>query len=565
MDRSLLFFLSGPNPQNKPDSQTGLSTTEYKVQFDVTNYDQNDPRQTTTEKKEVNYTLVNSLQNEGQFINFLGNSATNDFRPFTPNGEHESDIKLSSIIQWTQENRPALKLSAFHFAYLKNFNTYPANRIVALRRFNEAVPHDIMNVKSRAINTMISYYDMEKPFTLNFNEEWEDFSKGVYQLIQDIIGVQFASVGKEGGYFGDGIAGAIGGAAGTIEKVGANNLEQYFLQSIAHQMGLITQGDNIFGDPNIIYRSKIRSGSSGEDIGGSGLSCKFDYTFESTYVMLETNGIDAKAAMIDIIGNAVHMGTSNARFILTHNASEGLSKIIKEMENGNVEGLLSKVLDGLVEGMKKLGEGISNLISGVKKAFEDGGAEAGFAKAADTIQNEIQKALRDRFTRYKWQMRGAIGALSGMHTAPWHLTIGNPKCPWFTIGNIVVDSVDLKFGGEMAYNDMPSELTVTIKVSNGRPLGANEITSLFNNGRGRIYDTPEQIQKIYVPKGTAHNIGSDSNSSQLGNPTTSKNKSGISNQEQSNLNIDNDPAMNLDNTSTFSMGLSEGLDNNLGI
>lgn len=504
MDRSLLFFLSGPNPQKNRDSRTGLSTSDTSVQFDVTKYDPNNPRNTTTEQKTVNFTLVNSLQNEDQFMNYLGNSSTNDFRPVSFNPEHESDIKLSNIIQWTQDKKPALKLTAFHFAFLKNFNTYPANRIVALRRFREAVPHDIMNVQAKPLNTMISYYDMEKPFTFDFNEVWEDFNKGLYELVQDVIGIKFNNVGGSGSWVSDAIKG--------LEAASVSNLEQYLLQSVGHKLGLITTGDNLFGDPNVIYQAKIRR-ANGEDIenNSSGLECNFRYQFETTYVMLETNNIDARAAMLDIIANAVHMGTSNSRFILTHNASDGLSAIIKEMERGNVEGLLSKVLDGLIEGMKKVGEGLSELLGAFKPINNEQG-ETTLAGVAQGVSNGIEQVvsgiLRDRFSRYRWQMRGAIGALSGMHTAPWHLTIGNPKAPWFTIGNLVVTKVDLSFNGEMGYNDMPTELTVKISLENGRPMGANEITSLFNNGRGRIYDTPEKIQKIYIPNTQDHYVSS---------------------------------------------------------
>ena len=558
MDRSLLFFLSGPNPQNKPDSRTGLSTSEQTVQFDVTKYSPDDPRQTTTEQRSVNFTLVNSLQNEGQYINYLGNSATNDFRPVALNAEHESDIKLSNIIQWTQDNKPALKLTAFHFAFLKYFNTYPANRIVALRRFGEAVPHDIMNTQIKALNTMITYYDFEKPFTFDFNEKWETFDKGLYELIQDVIGIKFNNVGGSGSWVSDAIKG--------LEGASVSNLEQYLLQSVGHKLGLITTGDNLFGDPNVIYQSKIRSNANGEDIGtgesGSGLECRFVYEFETTYVMLETNNIDARAAMMDIIANAVHMGTSNSRFILTHNASDGLSSIIKEMERGNVEGLLSKVLDGLIDGMKKVGEGLSELLGAFKPVETEsgdttlGGIAQGVANGIETVVSGI---LRDRFSRYKWQMRGAIGALSGMHTAPWHLTIGNPKAPWFTMGNLVVSSVNLIFGGEYGYNDMPTELTVKIRLENGRPMGANEITSVFNNGRGRIYDTPEKIQKIYIPKDQEHNVSSNSTTNVIPSsppvntappsPQFVGEGAGYSAEVE-----DEDPKNQIENTSPFSLG-----------
>lgn len=545
MDRSLQFFLNGPNPQTQPDSKTGLSTSTTEVQFDVTTYDPNDPNTATNnEKRNINYTLVNSLQSEGQFINYLGNSATNDFRPITQNPEHESDIKLSNIIQWSQENKPALKLNAFQFAYLKNFNTYPANRLMILRRFPEAVPHDIFNTQVKATNTMVSYYDLEKsPFTLGFNEEWERFDKSIMELIQDVIGIKFDSIPVVGDVFK------------AAQNATPSNLQQELLAGIGKRLGLVTTGDNLYGDPNVIYKAAIRT-ADGENV-STGLNSTINIDFETTYVMLEANGVDAKAAMLDIIANAIHMGTSNARFILTHNASDGLNEIIREMEQGNVEGLLSNILEGLSEAISGVTDILKDLIGSTSPS---GNPTAPTSSFGDRLGELASQILRNRFSRYKWQMRGAIGALSGMHTAPWHISIGNPKCPWFTCGNLIVKSVNLDFGGELGYNDMPTEVKVTIKLESGRPLGANEIASLFNNGRGRIYDTPEKLQKIYVPTGQAYKLNGNENTE---SPTNNqKNKSNISNQNLSNDVSDNDLANNVPNTSDFSLNNSD-VDNNL--
>ena len=65
--------------------------------------------------------------------------------------------------------------------------------------------------------------------------------------------------------------------------------------------------------------------------------------------------------------------------------------------------------------------------------------------------------LKSRYQRYKWQLRGAVGAMTGYATAPWHITLGNPMYPWFSCGNMIVDGVELEAGGELGYEDMFTE------------------------------------------------------------------------------------------------------------
>ena len=101
--------------------------------------------------------------------------------------------------------------------------------------------------------------------------------------------------------------------------------------------------------------------------------------------------------------------------------------------------------------------------------------------------NALQTILASTVAKHKWPLIGGIGLMTGQNTTPWHLTIGNPYSPFFNVGNIIVDKVDLKFNNEFAYNDIPTRVTATIGVSFGRNLGAQEIFSVFNNGYRRQY------------------------------------------------------------------------------
>jgi len=526
-DRSLAFFTTIANKQSNPDPKTGLSTSSHTVQYDIKKYDKTDPlKGSTSESKTVNYNLVNSGQTDGQFINYQGNSATNNFTAFTSNPELESDIKLSSIIEWTQKHHPSMKLKAEHFAYLKDFGVYPANRLIVLRRFADGVPHDLFNCSTKPTNTMVTYYNLEKsPFTISFNEEWDHFSDSIMTLLQDVVGIKFDD---------------LPGIGGIIKAAGAaapSNLQQTVIEAIGQKLGLVSSGDAIYGDPNIIYEAAIRKSDS-EGV-HSGLKSTFSMTFETTYVFREINGVDAKTMMLDILSNAVHMGTSNGRFLLTHNANEKLSKIINAMQSGDVDALLNDIIDAISDIVVKSGELLSNIMSNVVKDVT--AAVQGDTKPiVDDILNGVNSIIRNRFSRYKWKLRGAIGAMTGQHTAPWHITIGNPKHPWLTVGNLIVKTVNLDFGGELSYNDMPTELTVKITLEQGRTMGAQELTSIFNNGKGRIYDTPEKIQTLKVP-----------NDQQITfNDSSTKNDQS---QNVTNTQVDTDKQNDIPNTSQFSL------------
>lgn len=487
-DRSLAFFTTLANRQSNVDPKTGLSTTTHTVQYDIKKYDKTDPLsgdKTTSESKTVDYTLVQSLQADGQFINYQGNSNTNNYTAYTSNPEQESDIKLSSIIEWTKQNHPSMKLKAEHFTYLKDFGVYPANRMMVLRRFNDGVTHDLFNCTTPPISTMATYYNLEKsPFTMEFKEEWTDFEGSIMELLQDIVGIKFDQIPK------------VGKIIGAAMNAAPSNFQQTVIEAIGQKLGLVSTGGAIYGDPNIIYQAAIRDSSSDEV--KSGLKSDIRITFDTHYMFREINGVDGKVAMLDIIANCIHMGTSNSRFILTHNGNDKLNQIVNAMQDGKVDGLLNVIIDSISDIVTESGKILSNIMAGAAKdvsALVQGNTKP----LVDDIINGLNAQIRNRFSRYKWKLRGAIGAMTGQHTAPWHVTIGNPKFPWFTIGNLILDSIHLDFGGELSYNDMPTELNVKITLKSGRVMGAQELTELFNNGKGRIYDTPEKVQQLKMP------------------------------------------------------------------
>jgi hypothetical protein len=67
------------------------------------------------------------------------------------------------------------------------------------------------------------------------------------------------------------------------------------------------------------------------------------------------------------------------------------------------------------------------------------------------------------------------------------VTIGNPKKPIFSSGDMLCKEVSLTVGKNLAFNDLPSYIKIEFTLENARSLGAQEIFNRFNTGRGRSY------------------------------------------------------------------------------
>ena len=513
-DHSLAFFMNVYNTANKnqpKDSNTGGNVTQTTVQYNVNNYDKSDPSSSTQNNNQsANYNVLQSAVNSGQYVNYQGNSTTNSYTPFNAVASEMEDLSYPSIIDWTKKYK-AMSLSPGNFAYLTDFGTYPANHLMVLRRYNQAISNDLFTTTIAPLYTMCTWYNTEKiPVKISFNEEWKKFDQSFMSVLEDIIGIKIDS---------------IPGIGSVMDAASGNPLAQDIFQRLGQSLGIITSGDLPYGDPNMIYESAIRA-VNGEDV-RSGLKCDISVEFEARYIQREIGGLDSQAAMMMVIAEAVHMGTSNSRFYVTGTGEQVLFDFIKQLRQGNADGLFQTIKTALSDLLTNVA---SKLMEGVK-ALSQGDV---VANIKGTITNLVGDALKNRYQRYRWQLIGVVGALTGAETAPWHVTLGNPKSPWFMCGNMVLESAEIELTGELGYTDMPTELVVKYRLKNGRALGAGEITALFNKGKGRIYDTPDSIQNVYIPDGTNFTVPGQQGQQQNG-PTANNKNAGASATDNSSV------------------------------
>lgn len=546
INRGLAFFASiSNNKTSNKDPLTGNTISSTNIELNVEKVDPKDSfKITSVESKTATYQTVDSILNEDQFINYQGNSSLNNYVPFVNNSDFAEDLSLRSIIDWSTSTNTnqSMRLNAYHFAFLKNFNTYPANRLMVLRRFPNGVQDDLFTTKMKALNTMVTYYDVDKiPLDISFNEEWTKFNDPFMSVLEDVIGIKLDDVPLVGN---------------ILSKVAGSPLSQDLFQKIGQKLGITTQGENIYGDPNVIYESSIRKVSR-ENV-ESGLSSNINIDFEVTYIQNEINGIDANSAMMQIIAEAIHMGTSNARFYISAGGEQFLNEFTKNLREGNAEATFNTVMEAIKNVLNESKELLTKATSGIVDAAKSGDISGVVDKITTGAINLVGDIFKNRYQRYKWKLIGAISALTGSETAPWHVTLGNPKNPWFMCGNLVLKSASIEFEGEMGYNDMPNEVTIKYKLESGRSMGASEIASLFNKGKGRIYTDKIKIQNISIQNDKDVTLPGQQLQSSSGNTGITE----INNKEQ----VDTNQTNNLRNSgipsSDFSLNVID-IDNNL--
>lgn len=429
------------------------------------------------------------------------------------------DTSILNIVEKLSGTKAQLRPS--DFVYLKNLGVYPNNRLVVVRRFASPVGDNIMTKKESSelssLATLITWVPEDQDFlSISFGEKWTPAEADFTAILNEL--------GKDFGL--DNLGGGLAGGANLLPMQGFTEIfQRMFLQNI----GLMERtADKIIpsGDPNLIKEAKRRS-LVGYNEAGSGLTCTVSFELVFEYEMKYISGIDPTIVWMDLISMITRFGTSSSD---TYGLSKKAGNKFKGWLN-NPESLLKEIIDGVKNALndmtgevtKKIEDNIKKV---VKKFESDTSSTSGTAETGGTGESEADKKKKevvkkkkelenlknefiDNFTngvrnltqnvltaeikKYRIKIIGVINSLTGLSSTPWHITIGNPLRPIFCSGDMYTDSVTLKLGPTLAFNDLPSNITVSFKLTNARPWGMQEIMAKFNTGYLRTIDT----QKTY--------------------------------------------------------------------
>lgn len=414
------------------------------------------------------------------------------------------DTSVLNIIEKLANTKGQLKPA--DFAYLKNVGVYPNNRLMIARRFAAPTGDNIMIKKKPteigSLATLITWVPEAEDFlNISFGEEWmeaeADF-KGVLSGLGEDLGI--------------GNLGGIGGAAGNV--VPLPGFTEIFQRQFLASLGLLeSNSKNMIpaGNPNLIKQAKMRK-TVGYSEAGSGLTCTVQVKMLCEYELKYISGIDPTIVWMDLIGTILRFGTSESE---NYGLSKSVSAKLIRWAN-NPQSLLKEVFSSIKNAISGI---VAEVTAKIEEIFNDAKAAVDKATAeekadppkvpdplaaaneektaSETILASISKVLGDvsegLIQKYRVKIIGIVNALAGLPSTPWHLTIGNPMRPIFCSGDMLTKSVSLKLGPQLAFNDLPSSITVEFTLENARALGMQEIMGKFNSGYLRSID----VQKTY--------------------------------------------------------------------
>ena len=408
------------------------------------------------------------------------------------------DISTNSIISYTNDPKlPGLALKPADFIYLKDFGVYPNNRLAVSRRFPSPVENDLTAVSHRPLSTIVSWIpdDADEFFSFSANEMWSNHeTEDPLGEITDIFNKMFAKftgvdVKNEGG----GILGGafkkfpIGGIAEALETTVTN-----YLLGTENSDGSFANGTNYRydnlpkGNPNFMGEAAYRKMNSIR----SSISIPIKCVYEMKYI----NGQDPTIVYMDIIQNILRFSSSQSVFYISQAGGGKINKFFNKFKDGDWYSAIGIIIEGIIESVKQVFADVSqffqnplgNIAEGIKDLVD-----GDFQEAANSVKRKIESGLKvignSALARYRIEFSKVIPAATGASSAPWHITLGNPKNPFFSSGDMIVEGTKIKMGNTLGFNDIPTQIEFTFNIKSARNLGIQEIFDKFNVGPGRQY------------------------------------------------------------------------------
>lgn len=227
--------------------------------------------------------------------------------------------------------------------------------------------------------------------------------------------------------------------------------------------------NKVYGPVDSIRSTYIRSNE------GLTFDQKLSLVFE--YELRSYNGINPKQAMLDLISNILNVTYTTGTFwgggfkgFAAHQSNIFANLEIFKKHSG-FTGFVDAFFKDVGNGLEALG----NL------SFKDIGS------TLNRIGGMLLAGKLNLLGRPQKAMYNAL--LSPAPIGFWHVTIGNPKRPIMTIGNMVITNVTVEHNGPLGLDDFPTGLKITVELDRGKPRDLRDIEKLYMQGTDRIYSS----------------------------------------------------------------------------
>lgn len=397
------------------------------------------------------------------------------------------------------------------FMYCKHLGKIPNNYMITLRKFPAPCSDHINRTVDGEnyehypdMGRLITWIgtpgnEMEKTLSYNYSVETKT-------LTAPSAAEPYATAGHSGG---EGIAGMLAVLDGTYGKevaasggMGYKGEENTFAQ---HLLGSNTQngGAGKFGsgfernvelrDQNRLIPSMANKIMQVKAIGASerdakGLPFLPDIELQFDYELRSYDGINGRSAMLDLLGNILMVTYTQGEFfagsyrtncMATSNIYANLP--VFKSSGTDVGETLSNMWDsfGFVLDKQfgfKSGASLKDNWNSFKNALSNIGNNL-MALFANGLINKLGRPQKFAFT----------SMISPAPTGQWHLTVGNPRNPILSIGNLILTKATITHSGPLGLDDFPTNLTVKVTLEHAKPRDSVAIEAMYLHGDNRIY------------------------------------------------------------------------------
>lgn len=238
--------------------------------------------------------------------------------------------------------------------------------------------------------------------------------------------------------------------------------------------------NKVWGPVDTITKTYYRQGA--ED-GGIEFEQNIQLVFD--YELRSFNGINPRAAFLDLLGNILAVTYTNASYWggAVRGTGAAQSNVFANLPIFHMKEPLTfaGVQDSIFDTVGQIGAHFNNgnPINNLKDAMN---AMGNLLKGALT---GVTAGLLNSLGRP--QKNALNSMLNFAPTGMWHLMIGNPKHPIMSMGNMFLDGCTIEHYGPLGFDDFPTGIKVSITLKHGMPRDNLKIEQMYMNGDYRIY------------------------------------------------------------------------------
>ena len=277
-------------------------------------------------------------------------------------------------------------------------------------------------------------------------------------------------------------------------KLGENSMSQDYFAS-----DRFLDKNKTWGNADVIAKTHKRRD---QNKGGLEFNQEIKLTFD--YQLRAYDGINGRAAMLDLLANILAVTYTEGSFwggcrvangTSQSNAFANLPLFQLGTRDSTKKSTYKTIQDAGLESINSLGKSLSGNSNFNPKSWTD--VKQALKGLGNGLMNTLLGGALNALGRPKKQALNSL--LTDAPVGPWHLTIGNPKHPIMSMGNMIISQPpDIQFYGALGLDDMPTGLRVTIQLKHGKPRDTGDIQRMFFRGDFRIYQPYDSnIKEIY--------------------------------------------------------------------